>query len=85
MWRAISRVTQGYTTTQSGCCAQCPIAAGKLGDARAIDELMPLLELQELNYLDYLEIRDAIEELGGEVKTEREFAGDEYYESMKNM
>lgn len=58
---------------------------GKLGDARAIDELMPLLELQELNYLDYLEIRDAIEELGGEVKTEREFAGDEYYESMKNM
>lgn len=58
---------------------------GKLGDARAIEELMPLLELQELNYLDYLEIRDAIEELGGEVKTEREFAGDEYYESMKNM
>ena len=46
---------------------------------------MPMLELQELNYLDYLEIRDAIEELGGEVKTEREFAGDEYYESMKNM
>ena len=40
---------------------------GKLGDARAIEELMPLLELQELNYLDYLEIRDAIEELGGEV------------------
>lgn len=58
---------------------------GKLGDARAVEELMPLLELQELNYLDYLEIRDAIEELGGEVKTEREFAGDEYYESMKNM
>lgn len=58
---------------------------GKLGDVRAIEELMPLLELQELNYLDYLEIRDAIEELGGEVKTEREFAGDEYYESMKNM
>lgn len=58
---------------------------GKLGDPRAIDELMPMLELQELNYLDYLEIRDAIEELGGEVKTDREFAGDEYYESMKNM
>lgn len=58
---------------------------GKLGDSRAIDVLMPLLELQELNYLDYLEIRDAIEELGGEVKTDREFAGDEYYESMKNM
>lgn len=58
---------------------------GKLGDARAIDELTPLLELQELNYLDYLEIRDAIEELGGEVKSEREFAGDEYYESMKNI
>lgn len=58
---------------------------GKLGDARAIDELMPMLELQELNYLDYLEIRNAIEELGGEVNIEREFAGDEYYESMKNM
>ena len=58
---------------------------GKLGDERAIDILKPYLQLSELNYLDYLSIKEAIEELGGEVTETREFAGDEYYESMKNL
>lgn len=56
---------------------------GKLGDERALDTLKKALNLQEITYLDYLEIRNAIEMLGGTVETEREFAGDPYYESLK--
>ena len=57
----------------------------KLGDARAIEPLTKASELIDLNYLDYIEIRDAIEALGGSLTAEREFAGDPYYESMKRL
>ena len=57
----------------------------KLGDARAIAPLTRAAALSELNYLDYIEIRNAIEELGGEAPEEREFAGDPYYESLKRL
>ena len=58
---------------------------GKLGDDRAIDTLRAALELSDLNYLDYIEIVNAIESLGGEVTEKREFNGDPYYESLKKM
>ena len=57
----------------------------KLGDPRAVEVLREALELTDLNYLDYIEIVHAIEALGGEVETEREFNGDPYYESLKDM
>lgn len=57
----------------------------KLGDSRAIEHLKRASELSDLNYLDYIEIRNAIEELGGDLPAEREFAGDPYYESMKRL
>ena len=57
----------------------------KLGDERAIEPLTRASELIDLNYLDYIEIRDAIEALGGTLAAEREFAGDPYYESMKRL
>ena len=56
---------------------------GKLGDARAVEELKKALILPEITYLDYLEIRNAIEMLGETVDIEREFAGDPYYETLK--
>lgn len=56
---------------------------GKLGDERAIPALVKALDRLEINYLDYMEVRDAIEELGGECNHEREFAGDPYYETLK--
>ena len=58
---------------------------GKLGDARAIEPLRKALDLSDITYLDYIEIANAIESLGGEVDTEREFTGDPYYESLKKM
>ena len=56
---------------------------GKLGDDRALDVLKKALDDPDINYLDYLELRNAIEMLGGTVDKEREFAGDPYYETLK--
>lgn len=58
---------------------------GKLGDDRALDMLKEAAMDEKTNYLDYVEICNAIEELGGELPPEREFAGDPFYESLKQM
>lgn len=58
---------------------------GKLGDARAIEILLKAMDLSDISYLDYIEIVNAIEALGGEVSADREFNGDPYYESLKKM
>ena len=58
---------------------------GKYGDERAIRILIEALDWQEINYLDYIEIRHAIEELGREVEHSRHFEGDPFYESLKNI
>lgn len=57
----------------------------KLGDERALDILKKEAQDPEVNYLDYLEIVNAIEALGGERPPEREFSGDPYYESLKQI
>lgn len=58
---------------------------GKLGDPRAVDALKPFLSLTDLSYLDYIELRNAVEELGGDPGEERTFYGDPAYEAMRNM
>ncbi len=57
----------------------------KLGDPRALDALNDAARDPEINYLDYVEIANAIEALGGDRPPEREFSGDPYYESLKHM
>ena len=58
---------------------------GKYGDDEAVGLLLQAAQEPELNYLEYLEIRNAIEALGGECTVERTFDGDRYYESMKGI
>ena len=55
------------------------------GDARAIEPLMKAQQLVDLNYLDYIEVRNAIEVLGGDPGEERVFNGDPAYEALRNM
>jgi len=43
------------------------------------------MDMNDISYLDYIEIVNAIEALGGEVSADREFNGDPYYESLKKM
>ena len=55
----------------------------KLGDERAIPMLKEAAQSPDINYLDYVEVVNAIEALGGERPPEREFSGDPYYESLR--
>ncbi len=55
------------------------------GDARALEPLMKAQQLVDLNYLDYIEVRNAIEALGGDPGEERTFNGDPAYEALRNM
>lgn len=58
----------------------------KLGDERAVEPLNRALSLSDLGYLDYIEIRNAVEALGGEPAVpDRCFDGDPHYESLKHM
>ncbi len=57
----------------------------KLGDDRAVEPLQRLLGLTDLTYLDYLELRNAVEALGGDPGEERAFYGDPDYEAMRNL
>lgn len=57
----------------------------KLGDERAILMLKEAAQSPDINYLDYVEVVNAIEALGGERPPEREFSGDPYYESLRQV
>lgn len=57
----------------------------KLSDERAIPMLKEAAQSPDINYLDYVEVVNAIEALGGERPPEREFSGDPYYESLRQV
>ena len=54
---------------------------GKLGDERALPDLVAAANDNNVGYIDYIELRSAIEELGG-VCPERDFEGDPEYEAL---
>lgn len=58
---------------------------GKLGDERAIEPLKEMLGLFDLRYMDYIELRDAVEKLGGDAGEERAFYGDPDFELLRNL
>ena len=58
---------------------------GKLGDPRAVDTLKSFLSLTDLGYLDYIELRHAVEELGGDPGEERSFYGDPDFEAIRGL
>ena len=56
----------------------------RLGDDRALPELIKAAEEEKLPYLTFIEIRNAIEELGG-VCPEREYDDDPEYEALRDL
>ncbi len=64
------------------------VSAGLVGHY-ALDDMLPELERatkrRDINYMQYLELCHAIEELGGEVRHERDFSGDPDYEALKGI
>ena len=56
----------------------------KLGDPRALPVLIAAANEENCRYMDFIELRAAIEELGGEAP-EREFYDDPEYEALHPM
>lgn len=54
------------------------------GDDCCLESLHLAENAPDISYIDYVEICDAIEALGGETARDREFDGDEYYEMIHN-
>lgn len=57
----------------------------KLGNPAALETLQQFLTLSDLTYLDYIELRNAVESLGGDPGEDRTFYGDPDYEAMRNV
>lgn len=57
---------------------------GKLGDDRALPELIRAANDDKIGYIDFIELRNAIEQLGG-VAPEREFDDDPEYEALGRL
>ena len=57
----------------------------RLGDERALPSLIRAAQEPDVGYLDYVEIVNAIESLGGERPPEREFSGDPAYEALGRL
>lgn len=55
----------------------------RYGDDRALPFLNAATENKKLNYADFEELRFAIEALGGECKTKRDFSADRSYKKIK--
>ncbi len=68
--------------TQKAFYANC---LGKIGNPKALPALEEALRQEDMRYFDYIAIRNALEELGGEVDIERDFTGDNDYESLIDL
>ena len=55
---------------------------GKLGDERALEPLMQAAQDDRGRYLDYIELRNAIEAISGQEVPERDFSGDALYDYL---
>ena len=59
---------------------------GKYGDESAIEVLKSFAESTDLNYNEYMEIRNAVEELGGYFDDkESDYQDDEFYRYLKGL
>jgi hypothetical protein len=53
------------------------------GDERALEYLLNKIDEDGITYVEYQELKFAIETLGGEYTKERDFSGDPYYQAIK--
>ncbi|MDD5017366.1 MAG: hypothetical protein PHO15_04605 [Eubacteriales bacterium] len=71
-----------YSDDQKAFYASC---LGKIGNENALPYLEEELKNDDIVYFDYMAMKNAYEELGGEISIERDFSGDKDYESLKDM
>lgn len=83
--RIFKKLLDAYKSSESD---RAVMAAylGKYGNAAAVPVLKDALVNGALNYLEWTETRNAIEELGGEANvSEPDFSGDPWYESLRYL
>ncbi|MBR7186806.1 MAG: hypothetical protein IKD43_04920 [Clostridia bacterium] len=67
---------------------EMPVRANYLaayGDARALGALLDVVAREDINFLEYRELKFAIEALGGEYEEIRDFSGDAVYEAVSSQ
>ncbi len=52
------------------------------GDPRALEALLKVIDREDINFLEYQELKYAIEALGGEYNTPRDFSNDAYFQEI---
>lgn len=52
---------------------------GRYGNSKACDLINSYVQSVDLNYTEFIELRNAVERLGGEFEYEKDFQDDEYY------
>lgn len=55
------------------------------GDERALPVLLDKIEEEGISFIEYQELKFAIEALGGEYDKERDFSDDEYFKAVKSQ
>lgn len=58
---------------------------GVYGDERALPYLMDVIAQEGISYVEYQELKIAIETLGGSYDEERDFSEDPYYQTIKSQ
>lgn len=58
---------------------------GSYGDERAVDLLKGFAEEYELNYNEYMEVRNAVEQLGGYFDDTKDYSDDPFYRYLKGL
>ncbi len=58
---------------------------GKYGDEQGVEVLKVFCEQYEPNYNEYMEIRNAVEELGGDFDLKEDFSDDPLYRFLKGL
>lgn len=58
---------------------------GRYGDERAIDVLKSFAQEYELNYNEYMEVRNAVEELGDYFEDDKDYSDDPFYRYLKGL
>ena len=58
---------------------------GRYGDERAIDVLKSFAQEYDLNYNEYMEVRNAVEELGGYFEDDKDYSDDPFYRYLKGL
>lgn len=80
--RVLETLLKAFRTAEE----DLPMFAGFLaayGDERALPVLKEFLAREDLNYLEYRELRYAVEALGGECGAERDFSADPYFREIE--